>query len=983
MLMNTVYLVKHSALLLLILAAIGISTVDCDAQPLVNPIPFQIPLDGINEHPLLNNSAGQINGYLQKNEQGHFIDAQGNRVRLFGISLFYAACFPDSADAPQIARRLRSLGFNAVRLHGIDHAQYTDGSIIEPGNSTERLNTAQMRRLDWFIWQLAEQGIRIYLPLHTEWLPRGGDAIPGSDSLHGGLKGLLYTQPAYRDRLSKIWTAFFNHTNPYFKKPYKQIEALSMIDLSTSNSLFSEWRQGRLFAGNYQNNGISTFHAQRLDSIFNAFILRKYPNRNALAAAWNNGPYNFKNLIGNGGFENEQEAFTGWDLYVNYETSSARLFPSDGNKTEGKTGAWIRITKAPADSTSWHIQFMSGTPRLKRLRAYELSFQAKTSAETAQRPLEINIYNSQAPYNSYGLQQRIMLTADWKKFTLPFRSLVTDSMNVRLAFMAGQQTGDIYLDDIVLKELEEPGLLTQEDPASRNVFRSTWAGDFSPARMRDNVEFYTQLQQNYYQSMIRLLRDTLGCKALLNTGADAESANDAALGLLGDFTSDGSGWDWIRYNDQGIWFLPNQSVLFYPGGIFPGLANSRLADRPFVVSNYITPWPSAHMNEMMTLLPVYAAYQDWDGLFLTYYADGRWSYNSSAVDSLKFFELKNIPSLMGMAPAASAAFRKGNIMPAKESIEVNYTKDMLDYPPFQLGYAYLPSYTPGEILLFRKYAMKSFNAAETNYYPALELAEIYGPDGLIRNEMATDTRQIVWNADDGIVAALTDNYCMAHGLITNKVIDWGHTVFELRSGKSGSVILQSDTNLKSPGKSLLTLSSRSGNTGQVWTQDITTFLGWGRSPVLIEGMDCRIIFNGVYDSVIIWPLDNLAKRTGNRVIANRVASNVFSVNINQAQLPSMWFDIEKKPAIISSVQENNKAEQQEQLVVIQQDANPLIIIPAESEKLIAMRSDGTEICLWKKGMSTAVYIPESAGSGLWLLKLFTSQGVQTASCYRY
>src|SRR5579871_2585564 len=48
----------------------------------------------------------------------HFCRASdGARVRLFGVNLAFGASFPQEADAPKIAKRLRRLGVNLVRLH--------------------------------------------------------------------------------------------------------------------------------------------------------------------------------------------------------------------------------------------------------------------------------------------------------------------------------------------------------------------------------------------------------------------------------------------------------------------------------------------------------------------------------------------------------------------------------------------------------------------------------------------------------------------------------------------------------------------------------------------------------------------------------------------------------------------------------------------------------------------------------------------------
>jgi hypothetical protein len=46
--------------------------------------------------------------------------ANGSPVRFFGANLAFGASFPEPQDAARIAKRLRRLGVNLVRLHHMD-----------------------------------------------------------------------------------------------------------------------------------------------------------------------------------------------------------------------------------------------------------------------------------------------------------------------------------------------------------------------------------------------------------------------------------------------------------------------------------------------------------------------------------------------------------------------------------------------------------------------------------------------------------------------------------------------------------------------------------------------------------------------------------------------------------------------------------------------------------------------------------------------
>src|SRR4051812_31349778 len=80
--------------------------------------PFSIDQDHLSGAPdfsALNHPITPADRVLAKN--GHFYTTAGQRVRLFGVNTAFGANFPEPADAVRIAKRLRRLGVNLVRLH--------------------------------------------------------------------------------------------------------------------------------------------------------------------------------------------------------------------------------------------------------------------------------------------------------------------------------------------------------------------------------------------------------------------------------------------------------------------------------------------------------------------------------------------------------------------------------------------------------------------------------------------------------------------------------------------------------------------------------------------------------------------------------------------------------------------------------------------------------------------------------------------------
>lgn len=94
------------------------------------------------------------------------------RVKFFGVNLAFGANFPNANDAVIIAKRLRRLGINAVRLHHLDTRPKPiinggeSESILTDG-SFPQINHDAVDRLKQFVDVLANEGIYVSLNLHV------------------------------------------------------------------------------------------------------------------------------------------------------------------------------------------------------------------------------------------------------------------------------------------------------------------------------------------------------------------------------------------------------------------------------------------------------------------------------------------------------------------------------------------------------------------------------------------------------------------------------------------------------------------------------------------------------------------------------------------------------------------------------------------------------------------------------------------------
>ena len=92
-------------------------------------------LSGAPDFSFLNHALTPADRIVIRN--GHFCRADdGQPVRFFGVNFAFGASFPDPPDAARIAKRLRRLGVNLVRLHHLDTSPDRDPSKADSALTT-------------------------------------------------------------------------------------------------------------------------------------------------------------------------------------------------------------------------------------------------------------------------------------------------------------------------------------------------------------------------------------------------------------------------------------------------------------------------------------------------------------------------------------------------------------------------------------------------------------------------------------------------------------------------------------------------------------------------------------------------------------------------------------------------------------------------------------------------------------------------------
>lgn len=251
-------------------------------------------LDGAPDHSALNRPLGPDDQVFVKGR--HFYTAGKDnkpdtgddlRIRFFGVNLSFAANFPPASRAEDVARRLRKLGINAVRLHHLD---------TMPGNETSSprsvlasgpyptFNTEAIHRLKAFIRALAAQGIYVNLNLRVGYRVRPEiDGMPALDKgqtraasvgtpIHVYYPPLIERQEQYTRELIR---ALDLEKNP----------ALALVEINNESSLLAAW-QGDAWYGDSWNNAIPSAYAPVLRRHWETWITRHYGSLQAACQAW-------------------------------------------------------------------------------------------------------------------------------------------------------------------------------------------------------------------------------------------------------------------------------------------------------------------------------------------------------------------------------------------------------------------------------------------------------------------------------------------------------------------------------------------------------------------------------------------------------------------------------------------------------------------------------------------------------------------------
>lgn len=189
--------------------------------------------------------------------------ADGTPAKFWGANLVAYSLFSTTDDEIKIhAKRIAQLGFNLIRIHHHDSKWVKPNIFNNPVDNTQELSAESLKKLDWWIKCLKDEGVYVWLDLHVgraftkndnvedfeELTSRKATKDKDKDKDRTEIKGFNYFNESIQRQMQKFNEAYLNHINTFTKLAYKDDPAVIAVLVTNENDLTQHF--GNLFLPN-------------------------------------------------------------------------------------------------------------------------------------------------------------------------------------------------------------------------------------------------------------------------------------------------------------------------------------------------------------------------------------------------------------------------------------------------------------------------------------------------------------------------------------------------------------------------------------------------------------------------------------------------------------------------------------------------------------------------------------------------------------
>jgi hypothetical protein len=606
-------------------------------------------------------------GSLNIGKDGHFHFADGTRARFAGYSTVAQANLPDSVDAPLIAAHLRRLGTNFLRLHLTD----VDGIYGVFANSTREtrtLDVAKMRKLDWFMKCLRDNGIYYNLCVQAGRIFKDGDGI-SAPVTNTQSKYVTLFDPRLISLEKELARTLAEHVNAYTGIAYKNDPALATWEITNENQLFLGWLSWGFpnwdSATATNPEGMNGYYVRELDALWNRWLRTRYGSDSALSAAWAANGETGANLVQEPSFETGTK---GWGWWADASDGAGIAVSRTQKALSGNYALSIRVDSQGTAAYKASVDYTGMS--VAKGRSYRLRIWLKGSEPTTVR----TEFLKESVWDWYGAHDCAVDTV-WGLCEASFTAPADISDSLRFNIDVGLSKGTVLLDSADFRECSGDGLRTGESLEAATVRRSSKStvGLLSPARAADEARFYYDVEGSYIAALKGYLKDSLGIAVPVTFTNNWYGLASLASQARGDYTE--ANWYWQHPSFPNGWSNTDYSIENTPmvkdagGGKAAELTWSRVLGKPFVGTEYDHPFPSHYLCEAPALYFGHMGFLDADGALMFAYVDyEKERYKTTWTE--QFFNNGTNPVFLTQSPLWRL-FQTGAISPARSEAIVN------------------------------------------------------------------------------------------------------------------------------------------------------------------------------------------------------------------------------------------------------------------------------------------------------------------------
>lgn len=818
-------------------------------------------------------------GFVQVTPDGHFkFENNNENLRFVGVVNVATGNFPSKVEAPILAARMAKFGINLVRIHLMD-VDWQHGLFLNSANNTLQLDPVRLDKMDYFIKCLKDKGIYFNFCIHAGRMFKPNDGIDAPVSNDQSKYITLFNQKLI-DLQKDFAAKTIGHINPYTGLTYANDPAMANMELTNENSLFNGWmgwQSDYLFEENPE--GIGSFYARELDTLFNNWLKEKYQTGEVLKEAWSGSAgVSATELVKNGSFE---QNLTNWGSLVT-GGAQGKISADSENSLDGSKS--VKIVVSSPGTEHWHVQLKTNEFKVEKHKAYKISFYAKASKDDDLR-LEV-MENStwkwiMGPFYKTG--------TDWKKYEVFFNAPF-DSERLIVAFEWGKQTGTYYLDSVSITETAGVGLEEGESLAAGSVKRTMnqQIGKYSKERIGDNAAFYFHIEKSYTEGMIDYLKNELEVKCPVTFTNNYFGLASIYSQAQADYIDFHQYWDHPNYPNgwSDINFtLRNKSMMLDPAGsTINRMMLSKVKNMPLVLSEYNHAYPYIYQVEAPSLLYAYGSFFDLDGIIWHAYYDYMNNYSQRHQDM--FFDIAMNPVVMTQLLLA-VPYRMRSLQKATTFAEGFYREEDL----FRNTKIYqdddvinLPGAEYGTSFLQHGFRHASFDA-DSSF-----LTGTFARPGKV---VTSETGELMWDGEQGYFTVDNPYWQGATGYLGNKTIELGDIILsgvettDNLNFASVHLISLDSLPIDQSKRLVLLTSARLENEGLRWNATQTSLLSKGGIRALCEPVGAVIQFKGASaDSIRFYSLNERGARADSLPVDQK--ENAIQVSLSQKTL---WYEI--------------------------------------------------------------------------------------------